>query len=396
MLLRDSPSSGPDERPRRRQRRAWRLWAALVTLTLGVAVVALPPVRERAPGGEAVTDALAQRGDVDDRPAPADRPALQVVGYVPYWQQPAAVADVTANRGWLTTVAPWWYSPTADGDVVEQHPAYTDTGDGAVQRLRDAGMTIMPTIANHRDGAWDFAVVPTLIADDGTRSRHVRALAELVATRDFDGIVIDYELLEADDRDNFTAFVTELGEALHADGKRLAVALHAQRSDAGDGGHNQAQDYAAIGAAVDEIHLMTYNQHYDGSQPGPVAPLPWVSDVIAYALTHVPAHKLILGIGLFGYDWGGGRVAEDLQLTQVDRRIASTGQAPRFDDASASPFVRYRRDGVDRELWYEDARSVEAKLALVERHRLGGAFFWRLGAVPDDIWRAAARVLDDS
>ncbi|MBW3604812.1 MAG: hypothetical protein KY460_07870 [Actinobacteria bacterium] len=367
--------------------------AAVVVLIVAGVLVMLPMPRDAAPAGDPVGDRITS-ADAPGDLSPADRP-LRVIGYLPYWEQPEAVADVEANRGWLTTAAPWWYAPTRDGDVVEQHPEYTDTSDRVVERLRDQGMAIMPTIANHRDGEWDFEVVPELLADTTARARHVRALAELAAARDFDGIVVDYELLGADDRDNFTAFVTELADALHADDRRLGVALHAQRSDAGEGEHHRAQDYAAIGAAVDELHLMTYNQHYDGSPPGPIAPLPWVSDVIAYTLRHVPAHKVILGIGLFGYDWGGGPVADDLQLTHADTRIAMTGRTPRFDERSASPYLRYQRSGVDHELWYENARSVAAKLALVERHDLGGAFFWRLGSVPDDIWRTAERTLGD-
>lgn len=325
----------------------------------------------------------------------AAAPTPEAIGYLPYWQQPAAVADVIDNQSWLTTAAPWWYAPTATGDVVEQHPQYTDTSDDVVEQLRNAGMRVMPTIANHRDGVWDFDIVPRLIADPATRAQHVEALAELVTRRDFDGIVIDYEMLGADDRDPFTAFVSELGEALHADGRRLAVALHAQRTDDGAGEHNQAQDYRAIGMAVDEIHLMTYNQHYAESPPGPIAPLPWVEDVIDYTLDHVPAEKVILGIGLFGYDWGDAPVADDLQLTEVERRIEQTDAEPAFDEVAAAPVLRYSFDGVDHELWYEDARSVEAKLELVERYRLGGAFVWRLGSVPDDIWRAARQQLDN-
>ena len=394
MLLQDAPSSGRSESPPHRRR--WPLAAAIVAVALAIAV-ALPAVdgRQATPSADPVTDPVADDAvDTGAAGDAADPASPEVSGYVPYWEQEAAIADVAANRRLLTTAAPWWYAPTHDGDVVEQHPAYTDTGAAAVTRLRSQGVRIMPTIANHRDGEWDFEVVPALLADAGARARHVQGLADLAADRDFDGIVIDYELLRAQDRDAFTAFVTALADALHADGRRLAVALHAQRTDAGDGEHNQAQDYAAIGAAVDELHLMTFNQHYNESPPGPIAPLPWVSDVVAYTIARVPAHKVILGIGLFGYDWGDGPVAEDLQLTGVDLRIAMTGGTPAFDERAASPYLRYMRDGVDHELWYEDARSVEAKLALVDRHGLGGAFFWRLGAVPDGIWRAAARQLD--
>lgn len=372
--------------------------AAIALVVLGGAVLAAA-----AAGGRPTPQAARPIERAADRPAdlPADAPAdgpadpaPQVTAYLPYWEQPAALADLEVNQHWLTAAAPWWYAPTPDGDVVEQHTPYTDTGERTVERIRATGVRLMPAIANHRDGRWDFEVVPRLIADADTRRRHVDALVALVEERDYDGITIDYELLGADDRNNFTAFVTALGDALHAADRRLAVALHAQDSDAGAGPHNQAQDYAAIGAAADEIHLMTYDQHYDESEPGPVAPLPWVVDVVAYAKRLIPSEKLILGIGLFGYDWGGGEIADDLQLTQVQQRIAMTGVQPRFDPVAASPRLRYRRDGIEHEIWYENARSVAAKLALVERESLGGAFFWRLGSVPDAIWRSAQRELD--
>ena len=326
-------------------------------------------------------------------PDPADRNGPTVVGYVPYWEQPAAVADALREPDLLTTAAPWWYAPTSAGEVVLQHRGHTDTGDHVVRALRERGLRVMPTIANHHRGEWDYQVVPELIADPATREAHVRNLVDLINARDFDGVVIDYELLGARDRDNFTTFITALGAALHAEGRRLAVALHAQTTDEGDGGHNIAQDYRAIGRAADEVHLMTYDLHYDESDPGPVAPLPWVVDVLDYATERIPPDKLVLGVGLFGYDWDHGDVADDLQLRDVARRISANQGEQGWDRRAASPWFRYQRDGVSRIIWYEDAASVEAKLALVARYDLAGAFFWRLGGVPGDIWRVAEQTL---
>jgi spore germination protein YaaH len=316
-----------------------------------------------------------------------------VVGYLPYWDQPAAMDDALREPDLLTVAAPWWYSPTSTGGVVLQHRGHTDTGRDVVDALRARGLDVMPTIANHHQGEWDFEVVPDLMSDDATRAAHVRNIVDLVNRRDYDGIVVDYELLGADDRDSFTALLTELGAALHAHDRQLAVALHAQATDEGSGDHNLAQDYRAIGRVVDQVHVMTYDQHYDESQPGPIAPLPWVIDVLDYAKDRVPPHKLVLGIGLYGYDWGGGDTADDLQLSQVTRRIAANQGEQGWDERAASPWFRYQNDGVARTIWYEDARSVEAKLDLVDRYDLGGAFIWRLGGVPDDIWRAAERAL---
>lgn len=336
----------------------------------------------------------------EDRPAPVRMldPAVatsepDVVGYLPYWDQPAAIDDALREPDLLTVAAPWWYSPTSTGGVVLQHRGHTDTGSDVVDALRARGLEVMPTIANHHEGEWDFEVVPELIADDAARAAHVRNLVELVTRRDYDGIVIDYELLGAGDRDNFTALLTELGAALHAHDRQLAVALHAQATDEGSGDHNVAQDYRAIGRVVDQVHLMTYDEHYDESEPGPIAPLPWVTDVLDYATARIPPEKLMLGIGLYGYDWGDGDTADDLQLAQVARRIDANRGEQGWDQRAAAPWFRYDDDGVARVIWYEDARSVQAKLDLVARYDLGGAFIWRLGGVPDDIWWAAEQTL---
>lgn len=385
-LLRRWPSSARGEGPTASRR--VRVVAAGVALIVVLVIVGALSARSSSRGATGVIrDAVR-----DAAPAIWDAPPT-VVGYLPYWEQRAAIDDALRQRDLLTTAAPWWYSPTDDGGVVEQHRGHTDTSDAAIRMLRDAGLEVMPAIANHHEGEWDFEIVPHIVADPDLRADHVRNLVALVEDRDYDGIVIDYELLGAGDRDGFTAFVTDLGAELHARDRRLAVALHAQASDQGSGDHNLAQDYQAIGQAADEVHLMTYDQHYDESDPGPIAPLPWVSDVLDYAIERIPPDKLVLGIGLFGYDWGGDAVADGLQLGQVARRIARNDGEQGWDERAASPWFRYDGDGVSRIIWYEDPASVKAKLALVERYDLGGAFFWRLGGVPEGIWSVAVQTL---
>ncbi|HSK98412.1 MAG TPA: glycosyl hydrolase family 18 protein [Euzebyales bacterium] len=386
-----STSSNRGERPPGRGWWRWLPAGAAVLTGLVIMVLSAQPTGETSPlDGGGVLERLP--GIVDAEPA-AEAPRPLVVGYVPYWEQRSAVADALQAADLLTTVAPWWYAPTEDGGVVEQHPDFTDTGDDVVQRLRGRGLRVMPTIANHRDGEWDFEVVPRMIADPEARTAHVDNLTGLAVDRGFDGIVVDYELLGADDRDNFTAFLTELAAALHERDLRLAVALHAQTSDEGSGGHNAAQDYRAIGRVVDEVHLMAYDLHYDESEPGPIAPLPWVDDVLEYATAHVPPEKVLLGVGLFGYDWPVGGTADGLQLHEVAELVADRGGEAGWDEDAAAPWLTYEDDGVARTVWYEDAPSVAAKLALVEEHGLGGAFLWRLGGVPDDVWEAARGAL---
>ncbi len=43
-------------------------------------------------------------------------------------------------------------------------------------------------------------------------------------------------------------------------------------------------------------------------------------------------------------------------------------------------------EGSDNIVWYEDARSVTAKVRLAKMFGIGGISVWRLGNVPEDAW----------
>jgi spore germination protein len=184
-----------------------------------------------------------------------------------------------------------------------------------------------------------------------------------------------------------TAVLAELGAALRAQGKVLTAAVHPKTTDEGDDERNLAQDYRAIGAAVDQVRVMTYDYSWEDSPPGPVAPAGWAEEVIAWTVTQIPAEKVILGSVLLGYDWVDGHgTTVDFQQTQEAAR-AHGATLRRSEDGS--PWFRYRdSSGMTHEVWYEDATSVQAKLGLVSQYGLGGAFFWRLGGEDPNIWAA--------
>lgn len=85
---------------------------------------------------------------------------------------------------------------------------------------------MIPTAADTTAGLWDSATVSTVINDPDPRRVHVQSIMSLIQPHGFDGIQIDYEDLPADDRDCFSAFVTDLGQAGHQAGKVLYITVH--------------------------------------------------------------------------------------------------------------------------------------------------------------------------
>ena len=58
----------------------------------------------------------------------------------------------------------------------------------------------------------------------------------------------------------------------------------------------EGHDYAAVGAAVDAVLLMTYEWGYTYGPPMAVAPLPNVQAVLDYAVTAILPKKILLGV----------------------------------------------------------------------------------------------------
>jgi spore germination protein YaaH len=51
---------------------------------------------------------------------------------------------------------------------------------------------------------------------------------------------------------------------------------------------------------LDQIMVMTYDEHYAGGSPGPVASYPWFEKVINYTLRSYPSSKIVMGIAAYG------------------------------------------------------------------------------------------------
>lgn len=324
-----------------------------------------------------------------DSPAGSRSPEVTPVhiGYVPYWDQRRGFATVQATPGLFDQVSPVWYSLEPTGEIVLADPEHTRVDRRTVRSWQEQGIKVIPTVTNLRDDEWQPDLVPAMLNDPTAASRHIEALVGLAVGEGYDGIDIDYEHLRARDREPLSDFLGKLGAALRAEGKLLTVAVHPKDSEEGDDERNAAQDYRAIGEAADQVRVMAYDYSWEESPPGPVAPLAWVADIVAWTLTQVPAHKVVLGIVLLGYDWAGGQ-GSTVDYEQA-RAAARAYGATVHRSSDGSPWFTYQDAfGTRHEVWFEDAVSVRAKLDLVPANRLGGAFFWRLGGEDPAVWPA--------
>lgn len=124
-----------------------------------------------------------------------------------------------------------------------------------------------------------------------------------------------------------------------------------------------------------------------------VAPLPNVRQVVEYALTEIPAEKIWLGIPNYGYDWPLPFVQGKTKAQSISPRLAVSRAWKykaqiQYSETAQAPWYRYTdASGTTHEVWFEDARSIQAKLALIPEYGLLGAGYWNLMRPFPQNWR---------
>lgn len=236
-----------------------------------------------------------------------------VGGWMPWWQstsdRQAELSTISAAAPLLNEVSPFWYA--AHGAAIDLLGNGT-TLDNTVASLRAAGLKVMPSIVDGNGKG----VMAGILAEPAQRANHVQQITNLAVAKNYDGIDIDYEVFAFTDgraswpttKPNWISFVTELGAALHAQGKLLSITVPPVWND-GTAGYT-VYSQAEIAPHVDRVRLMVYD--WSVSTAGPISPLFWVQSVIAYSNTVVPAAKLQLGVPAYGRHWAVKKNSSEL------------------------------------------------------------------------------------
>ena len=384
---------------------AMLVWVALLADTVGLAQQASsPPVFPTTTAAPQPTQrplapvVAARPADVLPNVAPtSDRRVSQVhpkTGrYIAAWLPDSFDStnrqSFEANADILDEVSPFWYSTDARGNLLHGADARDQT---LIELAHSKNVLVLPTIHNIVNGT---DPIPAILSSPERRRQHVRNIVQEVVAHNYDGIDIDYELLDSSMRAAFSAFVTELGTALHAEGKQLTIAVHAKTSDYG--GLGGFQDWSVIGPAVDRMRIMTYDYHWRGGGPGPVAPVYWVREVAEYAKATVDPAKVVIGVPFYGYNWPTSGDATPQIWEAINDLIQTYGLTVNFAESDANGLIQenwitYK----GRKVWFATSRGLEAKISLVQELDLAGIAIWRLGGEDPKNWEAirAKLVLD--
>ena len=357
--------------------------------------------------------------------AQATTPTPLATGWIPNWATAAGQASVEGNVDLVGEASPFWYSAVAKSGAVTVSPSVdAATMAGVLASLRTRGIAVIPSVA---DGSSAKAMA-AILKDPAARAAHVNQLVALVTTNGYDGIELDYEKFAFSDgsstwaatRPAWVAFIGELANALHGNGRRLALAVPPMYDGKyGSSSGYWVYDYAGIAPYVDSLRIMTYD--YSVSRPGPIAPLSFLHRTLGYAVTAFPAARIRMGVPAYGRLWTARRPDGTQSITgtcpasgvpgttsfttaaAMTYLTATAGAPPTvvFDPTTGESVATFSKeyrgpgaDGVetacvvDHVAWWVDAQGVAARLPLVGQYGLAGIAIWHLGGTDPASWNA--------
>lgn len=272
------------------------------------------------------------------------------------------------------------YGFTPEGELIPPNRSENFMIEKARQNDTSPVLVLTPLDS---DGRFSNLLIKKMVNDNAVKQNLIDNLMETVQEKDYDGVDVDFEYIFAEDRNLFTGFVAELTESMRSIGKKVSVALAPKTSGDQKGLLYEGKDYGGLGAAADEVLLMTYEWGYTYGPAMAVAPLNKVRQVVEYALTEIPAEKIKIGIANYGYDWtlpyikGESKAVTIGNIEAVQIAIAN-GAEIQFDQVVQSPFFQYEKDGKQHEVWFEDVRSLQGKYDLIKEFGLRGYGVWQI------------------
>ena len=250
---------------------------------------------------------------------------------------------------------------------------------------------------------------PQIINDEAMREEAASVISEAIIggigeeqRAVFDGVVIDFEALRgAESRANFNAFLQTLTDDLDGHDKLLYVAVHPQRRDGQ--AYYDGYDYKAIGSMADKVILMAHDYNAKRLSESDMArgvtstPLTPVEEIYyaLYAVTDadlgVEDHsKIVLQLNLATAQWKlrDGAVTNSTPFTPYNSVLRSrviNGAEHCYSERYENPYIVFfnEEDQTDNIAWYENERSIAAKIELAKLFGISGLSIWRLGLIPD-------------
>ena len=301
---------------------------------------------------------------------------MKTGGYAYPFVEPVILEQALGALGELLVFS---YGFTFEGKLVP--PPQDDLW--MIEAAWNRGVKPLLVLTPFSGGAFNNQLIRVLVENQEIQDRVIEELLVTVEDRGYAGVDVDFEYILPENRVSYAEFVGRLKRRMNENGYQVSVAVAPKTADDQKGLLVEGVDYAQLGENADFVFLMTYEWGYTYGPPLAVAPLDKVRQVVEYAVSRIPEEKLIMGIPNYGYDWPvpyerGLTRARTIGNVEAVSLAVENGAQIEYAEVSQAPWFSYQRAGMEHVVWFEDVRSITAKVELAREFGLAGVWYWNL------------------
>lgn len=311
------------------------------------------------------------------KPSNTDNERISM-GYFVNWD-PNSFISLKNNLDNLDMLVPEWLHLDSSSVISEDDHNKAEYVTHYV-RERKPNLKIVPLINNYNSkGEWDQDLLKKYLGDINNKNDLINSLLNYVESNGLDGLNVDFEDIPEDLQDSFVDFLSKLHSQFQS--KKWTLTVNVPADD-------DSFLYAKIADSVDYEIVMAYDEHFSASQAGAIASIDWFNMVLENLHKEIPANKLIIAMGTYGYDWTKDKKEAETLTFQEAVRLAqeSEGEVVLDQNDLNSYFGYVDENNVNHDVWFLDAPAMFNEMKLVNQYNLAGYAVWRLGGEDPSVW----------
>ena len=288
---------------------------------------------------------------------------------------PRSDASLRANAPRLDAAVTGWIAlDSLTGDPLLPS-AYADT-----MRLPVGTPSRFALVTSWHGQGFHARSIRTLGSDAPRLARVSSRIARYADSMRYTGLVLDFETLKAGDVDAQLAVVRAIRDSAKAHGvTTIAVAIPAEP--------DAAYPTRALAGVADFVLVMLYDQHWAGSEPGPISAPDWVTRHLSRLVSEVGASRVVAALPLYGYHWVKGKSGLGVSYATAMQNASRDGIAMTRDSLSRT--LRGASTYGNSAIWLTDATLLEELIRGAEQLGVRRFALWRLGQEDPAVWERA-------
>lgn len=274
----------------------------------------------------------------------------------------------------VNVIAPTWYSVTDESGNMSSY-ASADF----VSKMHQRGIDVWALVSDF-DTNVDFA---QLYSSKAARTNMVNKLVGEAKSYGFDGINLDYENIKSAYAKDYLQFVRELSVVCERNGIVLSTDNYKPEA------YNRCYNLKEQSKFVDYVIVMAYDEHYAGTDAGSVASLPFVKEAVEDTVQLVGKEHVIAGIPFYTRIWtttDGNTTSRAVGMQAAIDQLNCDGQVALWNDDCGQYVASYTVGSSTRQIWFEEEKSIEAKMQVIQQENTAGVACWKLGLEKSTVW----------